>query len=139
MIFNFLSVLAQDRLPPAISYKKQQLGFKDLDLSPRGVGLGAEQLGKKMKLNWKLWLPQKHRHLLVKFAVIILLMGFAFRLVFVRSTGISSRIETTFPDDSSRTQTPFPKEAGESKPLVSEEAPQTGDQLSVRGNSISKL
>nr|XP_048320477.1 protein trichome birefringence-like 24 [Ziziphus jujuba var. spinosa] len=85
-----------------------------------------------MKLNWKLWLPQKHRHLLVKFAVVILLMGFAFRLVFDRSTGISSRIETPFPEDLSRIETPFPNEAADSKPLVSEEAAETGEHISVR-------
>ncbi|KAF3448678.1 hypothetical protein FNV43_RR09391 [Rhamnella rubrinervis] len=75
-----------------------------------------------MKLNWKLWFPQKHRHLLVKFAVVILLTGLALRLVFDRSTGLSSTIET-----------PFPGETAVSKPLLSEQAPHSEeDQISIR-------
>ncbi|PON82469.1 Trichome birefringence-like family [Trema orientale] len=51
-----------------------------------------------MKLNWKLWLPQRHKSMLVKFAVAVLLMGLAFRLLLVRSTDISSPVETPFPE-----------------------------------------
>ena len=55
---------------------------------------------KKMKLlNLKLWLSQKHKHLLVKFLVGFLLVGLAFRLLFVRSSDISSKLETPFPQE----------------------------------------
>lgn len=86
-----------------------------------------------MKLTCKLpWLPQKHRHLMVKFAVFVLLTGLAFRLVLVRSSGLSSTIETPFPGGTTAV----------SKPLLSDEqAPQSDveDQISVNGKSICKL
>lgn len=79
-----------------------------------------------MKLNWKLpWLPQKHQHLMVKFAVFVLLTGLAFRLVLVRSSGLSSTVETPFPGETTAV----------SKPMLSDEqAPQSDeDQISVNG------
>ena len=41
---------------------------------------------KKMGLNWRQWSLHKHNHLLVRVAVSLLLMGLAFRLLFVHST-----------------------------------------------------
>ncbi|CAK9143193.1 unnamed protein product [Ilex paraguariensis] len=53
---------------------------------------------KNMLFNWKSWWWSLHKHnyLLVKLGVSILLLGFAFRLLFSQSTGFSEVSETPF-------------------------------------------
>lgn len=74
-------------------------------------------------LNWKPWFPHKQNQLLVKVAVGFLLMGLAFRLLFIRSTDISPEIETPFPQE-----THLPQKVVASEPLASV------DQMQQTGN-----
>lgn len=69
---------------------------------------------KNMGLNWRLWSLHKHNHLLVKAAVSILLMGLAFRLLFVHSTV---------------PETPFVEKPVIPNPPVSEDVPEIRDPI----------
>ncbi|RVX04046.1 Protein trichome birefringence-like 23 [Vitis vinifera] len=69
---------------------------------------------KNMGLNWRLWSLHKHNHLLVKVAVSILLMGLAFRLLFVHSTV---------------PETPFVEKPVIPNPPVSEDVPEIRDPI----------
>lgn len=69
---------------------------------------------KNMGLNWRLWSLHKHNHLLVKVAVSILLMGLAFRLLFVHSTV---------------PETPFVEKPAIPNPPVSEDVPEIRDPI----------
>lgn len=69
---------------------------------------------KNMGLNWRLWSLHKHNHLLVKAAVSILLMGLAFRLLFVPSTV---------------PETPFVEKPVIPNPPVSEDVPEIRDPI----------
>lgn len=69
---------------------------------------------KNMGLNWRLWSLHKHNQLLVKVAVSILLMGLAFRLLFVHSTV---------------PETPFVEKPVIPNPPVSEDVPEIRDPI----------
>lgn len=69
---------------------------------------------KNMGLNWRLWSLHRHNHLLVKAAVSILLMGLAFRLLFVHSTV---------------PETPFVEKPVIPNPPVSEDVPEIRDPI----------
>lgn len=76
---------------------------------------------KNMGLNWRLWSLHKHNHLLVKVAVSILLMGLAFRLLFVHSTV---------------PETPFVEKPVIPNPPVSEDVPEIRDPIPEKGDQI---
>lgn len=92
-----------------------------------------------MKLYWKQSFPQKHKYLLVKLGVSFLFLGLAFRLLFVRSTEISPKIESPFPQNTlaSRSSVPPQLKIEVDPPPFSVQAPSKGDQISGTGNSIS--
>lgn len=76
---------------------------------------------KNMGLNWRLWSLHKHNQLLVKVAVSILLMGLAFRLLFVHSTV---------------PETPFVEKPAIPNPPVSEDVPEIRDPIPEKGDKI---
>lgn len=95
----------------------------------------AELEKKKMKVGWKQWSPQKHKYLIVKFAVAFLFVGLALRLLFFRSTVISPSIETPFPEKAVASTPPvhsqFPIEIDQPPPAV--QAPFNRDQMPLTG------
>ncbi|ONI07370.1 hypothetical protein PRUPE_5G115700 [Prunus persica] len=72
-----------------------------------------------MKLNWNLSFNHKHKHLVVKFVVAILLMGIALRLFFSTSTGyFSPRIEETpFPEKTVAAEQPISVQVPPDEPI----------------------
>lgn len=75
-------------------------------------------------LNWKPWFHHKHRHLLLKLGVGFLLVGIAFRLLFIRSTDVSQELETPFPQE-----THLPQKAVASEPPAFVEPQEHEEQM----------
>lgn len=110
-----------------------------------------------MKLNWMHWFNHKHKHLVVKFGVAILLMGLAFRLFLSTSNRFSPKLEAPFPEKTADSEQPiavqfpqnedhdeipfpgketqfpekethFPEKTVDSEPPISGLVPEDGDQ-----------
>ncbi|KAG6636626.1 hypothetical protein I3843_11G121000 [Carya illinoinensis] len=73
-----------------------------------------------MKLNWKQWFRNFQNRMLLKLMIAILLMGLAFRLVFFRSTGLSSVLEekSPFPEKTVLSEPPQPVQVQENEDQV---------------------
>lgn len=78
---------------------------------------------KNMGTNWRNWSLHKHNHLLVKAAVSILLVGVAFRLLFVHS---------------SVPEAPFVQKPAIPTPPVVENVPEIRDPIPEQGEQIWK-
>lgn len=94
----------------------------------------------------------KHKHVMVKSVILILLMGLAFSLFLSNSTEYSPEIETPFPeksldseqpisvpDDEDQDEIPLPKKAVASEPPISAEEDQDQNKPPNKGNYLASL
>lgn len=94
----------------------------------------------------------KHKHVMVKSVILILLMGLAFSLFLSNSTEYSPEIGTPFPeksldseqpisvpDDEDQDEIPLPKKAVPSEPPISAEEDQDQNKPLNKGNYLASL